>query len=901
MNGMTRYFSRKEKNDKRPLKHRSKSADSSPASQHPDVPTDYYTIFARDPPRYQNKEEDKKVQALLARLQDAGITRLGEPQVYCALYYHPHDFEKAYEALLLANDAFEGVITQFDPKVVMLGAVNRNMVTCYLDALLFAMFARLDSFEAMLYDKPYGNDPRTKLAALLRLWVNFLRTGRLIDIEFTRQLQETLAQCGWEDAAEVRQQDASEAFTFITDALELPLLTLKMDIYHTGREDKEDDHKFVNERLLEVALPEPEEGRIVTLEDCLEAYFNNRIEVKRYLQRQNTTDSGRHTDRDSEKNLTVHIEAVEVPDAGTPTVSTPTSAFPNSLSPSVRPIEGRRRADSIFTERYHNSHLSASDKAAFDEKRHLEELWKTRPGGRPRASSLRKEVLMPAWQFFSLIPWYTDNVPQTDAQVAAHFSSKRPVLGICLKRYQMLADGSTRRLNTFVDIPLEIGLPHFVSDDRVDEVGPLFGNFKLVLQSVVCHRGMRIDSGHYISLVRANKKPQQDLPQTSRASADDEEIADSWLLFDDLARERVREVDIRKALQDESPYLLFFQVQPIDEELASRGDPPSYSESQYNTTSPNPSKETLTVPGLSGNGNSSGNGPDDRDWEKVPYPGSVASEEPEIAEPPGRASLSSNRRSSIAIELEDSIESLSFTRGRTAPTTPNELAQPSEKEKEKPSGFFLSAGRRGSRGLMGGNKDGKSDGDNGKGKSRPSSQSGENRLSLTLSRLTGRVSKDKLSSTGPSATVTEGVPPDAEDTARTHTADQATNLDGAEPTPTDDQAQAAQPGLLTPGFSLSKEKSSDGGTSLLGRRKSRFGRGDKDKDKDKDESKKEKKEKSRLRSKSKEPDVAAATALDKDDAEEYGTKEGKHVHHHHSGLGHQLKHKGRPDRECTIM
>lgn len=531
--------------------------------------------------------------------------------MYCALSYHPNDLDKAYEALLLANDAFEGVITQFDPTIRMLGAVNRNMVTCYLDALLFAMFARLDSFEAMLFDKS-GNDPRSKLAALLRLWVNFLRTGRLIDIEFTRHLQETLAQCGWEDAAEVRQQDASEAFTFITDALELPLLTLKMDIYHTGREDKEDDHKFVNERLLEVALPEAEEGRIVTLEDCLEAYFNNRIEVKRFLQRQNTTDSGRHVDKDSDKNVTVHIEAVEVPDASTPTASTPTSAYPSTPSPSTRPIEGRRRADSIFTERYRNPHYSASDQAAFDEKRHLDELWKTRPGGRPRASSLRKEVLMPAWQFFSLIPWYTDNVPQTDAQVAAHFSSKRPVLGICLKRYQMLADGSTKRLNTFVDIPLEIGLPHFVSDDRMEEVGPLFGNFKLVLQSVVCHRGMRIDAGHYVSLVRANKKPHGDRPQSSRASAENKEISDSWLLFDDLARERVREVDIKKALQAESPYLLFFQVQPIDEELASRGDPPSYSESQYNPSSTDPSEVTLVAPGAKENANNSDNGPDDR-------------------------------------------------------------------------------------------------------------------------------------------------------------------------------------------------------------------------------------------------------------------------------------------------
>lgn len=62
-----------------------------------------------------------------------------------------------------------------------------------------------------------------------------------------------------------------------------------MDIYHTGKEEVNDDHKFVNERLLEVAVPEdPGNGSAITLEDCLETYFNNRIEVRRYLERRNT-------------------------------------------------------------------------------------------------------------------------------------------------------------------------------------------------------------------------------------------------------------------------------------------------------------------------------------------------------------------------------------------------------------------------------------------------------------------------------------------------------------------------------------------------------------------------------------------------------------------------------------
>lgn len=98
-------------------------------------------------------------------------------------------------------------------------------------------------------------------------------------------MQEALSECGWPEAANLCQQDASEAFTFVTEKLELPLLTLKMDIYHTGKEDVADDHKFINERLLEVAIPpEHEDGTAITLEECLEAYFNNKIEVKRYLQ-----------------------------------------------------------------------------------------------------------------------------------------------------------------------------------------------------------------------------------------------------------------------------------------------------------------------------------------------------------------------------------------------------------------------------------------------------------------------------------------------------------------------------------------------------------------------------------------------------------------------------------------
>lgn len=87
--------------------------------------------------------------------------------------------DEAFRLLLLFEDTYEGLVKSYNPNTKLLGAENRAGVTCYLDALLFAMFARLDSFEAMLYNA-FEDPPRKKLAGLMRLWVNMLRDGKLI-------------------------------------------------------------------------------------------------------------------------------------------------------------------------------------------------------------------------------------------------------------------------------------------------------------------------------------------------------------------------------------------------------------------------------------------------------------------------------------------------------------------------------------------------------------------------------------------------------------------------------------------------------------------------------------------------------------------------------------------------
>ena len=121
------------------------------------------------------------------RLKKSGVGHFKDADIEFALNapYAKGDPEKAYEVLLLLEESEEGIVKDYNPNIKMLGAVNRNNVSCYLDATLFAMFAKLDSFEGILYNT-FEDEPRKKLATLMRLWVNTLRVGRLVTIDIVR-------------------------------------------------------------------------------------------------------------------------------------------------------------------------------------------------------------------------------------------------------------------------------------------------------------------------------------------------------------------------------------------------------------------------------------------------------------------------------------------------------------------------------------------------------------------------------------------------------------------------------------------------------------------------------------------------------------------------------------------
>lgn len=275
---------------------------------------------------------------------------------------------------------------------------------------------------------------------------------------------------------------------------------------------------------------------------------------------------------------------------------------------------------------------------------------------------------------------------------------------MCLKRYSFLPDGRAVRLNTHIDIPTEIGLPHFIQDDNLDANAPIYGSFKLSLQALVCHRGNSVDSGHYISIVRGTNCPNTGSPVTGPEAP---ETSKHWMRFDDLAAERVTLVDIDHALKTESPYLLFYQILPIGEDPSAPNIPnaPSSRASDGSTLG---DQTDFSVEDFSS----------DRPSVEVTGP----------CETNVRTLASVPRPSSIAFSETSNPAGLP---PRSIPSSSPRLA-PTEEGSTKGTSFS----RRGSRSAW--SNPG----------SRAGSQTGENRISATFARFAERLSRDKISNDG---------------------------------------------------------------------------------------------------------------------------------------------------------
>ncbi|KAL7793332.1 ubiquitin carboxyl-terminal hydrolase domain-containing protein [Trichoderma afarasin] len=613
-----------------------------------------------------------KIEDILHRLDQLHIMNITEEHVRDILgtKFVGGDLERAVQFIDIEKKSSSGIIIPYDPSVQMVGAENRSAVTCYIDSLLFAMFSKLDAFECMLKTDFPEDDPRHRLVILLRIWVNMLRTGKLIRTDLTKLIQDSMAECGWPEARLLEQQDASEAFAFFTEKLELPLLSLQVDLFHQGKFDK-DDHKIVYERLLNLAVPSDSDGNGIKLEDCLEEYFNTQVDVLRDSEEAKKLSIAEDGTLNSPSQLLIPNQIQLIRDGESTAAPAAMTLSPVEMSPSKPlpdvPLESNKEEKAKEeTPEEGDKEMTAGgkvDEKKADEKKVDEEegedkveekkdemeapsseqvngtsqnstLGETSQStvvpdqsgasssrmtirhrstsviqrvmlddrGRPassenirkrlslKGSTVIKAVTIPAWQFFRLIPWHAVNnstEPRNNVEVAMNLD-QRPVVGICLKRYAMTETGLPKRHNTYIDIPESMRLPHFMLADGPhieEETNGLATEYKLVLQSIVCHRGDSLQSGHYISFARVAPKLLTDNRRHDFDPPPDYEEA-QWVRFDDLdIGRRVTFVDdIKESLKVEMPYLLFYQIVPMVDAPcpteSTEGRPPSYDESK---------------------------------------------------------------------------------------------------------------------------------------------------------------------------------------------------------------------------------------------------------------------------------------------------------------------------------
>ena len=481
---------------------------------------EFWRLFP--PPKSVKKTPSPSIHTVTKWFADLGFEVPHEHQISGVLWseFAKGDLVKCFELIRWFQQSSQGHFLTNEPfdttgnKITYVGADNWENVMCYMDALLFAMFANLDSFEPMLFVSNKSTNPIVnRLCTLLRVYVNLLRSGNVISVDLTHKICVAASQLGFKEALSHKQQDAASLFEFLTEALSMPLLTFKIDIKHGGKFEA-DDEKYSKERILFVSVPESETEDDILLEECLETYFNNSVSVRREIDRQaiangviteSEIESGHHGQSGSDK------------DPGTVSVRTRSSTL------------------SIWS----NSTVNNNNNPVTDS-----------TSSSTSTPTPTPTVSLPAWMFLRLLPFYTDDSADIPAQSSREFATTRPVLPICLKRYSYDEDHASR-LQRKVIIPPVINLPYFVADNHDHNV-----NYKLVLESAICHRGTLILSGHFVAAVRKN--------YYTTNETDDEAYSNTWYLYDDMHKPKVQEFSFSHIFDTEWPYILFYRLIQID-------------------------------------------------------------------------------------------------------------------------------------------------------------------------------------------------------------------------------------------------------------------------------------------------------------------------------------------------
>lgn len=203
-------------------------------------------------------------------------------------------------------------------------------------------------------------------------------------------------------------------------------------MFHTGKKD-DADHKVVYERLLNLGVPADTEGKGVKLEDCLEEYFNSKVDVlrdnldeKRAAERPDLTYSPLSADTPTTPKNPIHLENVDSQEDAAPGLNDESelpylerrwTTTPNPQASGSQPSRpNRSRTESIIQRVVldEEGKPTESDAASLF------------PRGSKKKASVVKAVTIPAWQFFKLIrelpciPHVPSDITNHDLQHGIH-------------------------------------------------------------------------------------------------------------------------------------------------------------------------------------------------------------------------------------------------------------------------------------------------------------------------------------------------------------------------------------------------------------------------------------------------------------------------------------------------
>ncbi|CAM0141236.1 hypothetical protein VKS41_004061 [Umbelopsis sp. WA50703] len=226
-------------------------------------------------------DQKQKIVKLSAHIQRSIGVEPDPSSCQRLLEIHAWNLREAVHELQDFQDADDGILVTPNPlKINMLGSENDQLTSCYIDALLFSMYATTTVFDPLLVSDIEDDDfDKRRLQTNLRLFVNRMREGYLIRTDQVRRLREALVATGWEGVTQWgnwAQEDSGEFFLHLTNIFGLPFLPFHVRLYHGANKDTDDD-RVMTERSLALPIPTDSNAPIALQEILVDMMYSNMV------------------------------------------------------------------------------------------------------------------------------------------------------------------------------------------------------------------------------------------------------------------------------------------------------------------------------------------------------------------------------------------------------------------------------------------------------------------------------------------------------------------------------------------------------------------------------------------------------------------------------------------------